>query len=75
MRNISQPPISRLSIKKNHVPCSPQIADNEAYVFVMVLSYHRQLPRIAVDALRFAFGDDKCVAEEDVEPAVGGGSC
>ena len=33
---------------------------------------HRQLPRIAVDALRFSLCDDECVAEENSEHAVGG---
>ena len=36
------------------------------------LTHHRKLPRIIVDALRFAVGDDERVTEENAEHTVGG---
>src|SRR5262245_24067936 len=50
-------------------------ADSDGWVLARLprqLTYHRQLPRIAVDALRLTVCDDECVAEEDAEHAVGG---
>ena len=44
----------------------------ESQALALLLTYHRQLPRITINAFRLAVGDDKGVAKEDSEHAVGG---
>ena len=44
----------------------------ESKALALLLTYHRHLPRITVDALRLAVGNNERVAKEDAEHAVGG---
>ena len=59
-----------------HVRVTQKIARQtnveESHALARLLTYHRHFPRITINTLRLAVGDDERVAEEDAEHAVGG---